>query len=177
MEKGPPLNSETVAWFCQNCGRKELPKDMRICPSCGERMQRCSRYEWFLIDELNRLLRLYDRCYRIQPQFPIQDHRGFTWHWDVRVWVEGESYYKGFGLLIEVDGPRHKKQKRYKGPGGGYTRDEDKEWEAFTNYKLHKKGYDTYVVNNEDCSKKNDAVHVTALEILAELLDRADNEC
>lgn len=169
--------NNNVAWYCQECGRIEKPPEEKYCPGCGRKMQRCSRYEWFLIDELYRLLSLQGREFRIYPQYPVADHRGFTWYFDIFVWVNGRSIYGGYGELIEVNGSSHAKQKRYRGPGGGYTHDYDKRWEVISNLRFHKRGIETRVVSNEECSKKNDFVYHTAIAIVDELMHRADTWC
>lgn len=169
--------SEKVAWYCQSCGRLECPLKEKCCPKCGRKMQRCSRYEWFLFDELDRLLALKDRGYRIQAQYPVADHRGFDWYFDIYVWVKGKSIYGGYGELIEVNGPDHAKQKRYSGAGGGYTRDYDKKWEVISNRRLHRLGIETRTVLNEECAKRDNAVYHTAIQIVDELIHRADSWC
>jgi hypothetical protein len=169
--------NENVAWYCQDCGRIEQPPDERYCPDCGKQLQRCSRYEWFLIDALSYLLALSGREFRLIPQYPIRDHRGFNWHFDIFVWVKGNSLYGGYGELIEVNGPNHARQKRYTGSGGGYTRDYDKEWETVSNLRMHKRGIETRTVSNEECTKKGDVVYYTAIAIVDELIQRADTWC
>lgn len=126
------MGNATVAWHCPICGRIEAPAGQRHCPKCGQTMQRCSRYEWFLADELRAFLNHTQREYQLQEQYPIRDHRGFTWYWDIFVWIQGSSVFGGYGELIDINGPNHGAQRRYSGPGGGYTRDDDKHWEAFS---------------------------------------------
>lgn len=166
---------KTSAWYCQICGRVEAPKNEAHCPDCDTKMQRCSRYEWFLIDELEILLELSDRDFNIIPQYPIKDHRGFNWYWDIYIWLAGASLYGGYSELIDINGPDHNRQKKYSGPGGGYTRDKDKHWEAFSNLKLHKQGFGVTYIQNDDCKKKN--IKLTALEIMGDLLTLADTFC
>ena len=127
-------NNNLAAWWCFNCGRVEAQRDNRICPNCGEKMQRSSRYEWFLADELKNLLSLLcdDRKWSLTQQFPIEDHRGFIWYWDIAVRIEGRSIYGGYTEVIDVNGIDHTRQKKYSGPGGGYTRDQDKSGEIFS---------------------------------------------
>lgn len=169
------MNEENVAWHCMECGRVEAPADQKHCPDCGTKMQRCSRYEWFLSDELEKALNLLGAKFTIIEQYPIPDHRGFNWYFDIYVWVEGHSYFRGYGEIIEVNGASHQSQKKYSGKGGGYTRDFDKHWEAFANYRLHKRGIEYRTVDNENCKRSN--VHQTALEIADELVERSNSWC
>jgi hypothetical protein len=168
---------ENVAWYCQDCGRQEQPPDGKFCPDCGRKMQRCSRYEWFLFDELDHLLALQDREYRIQAQYPVTDHRGFNWYFDIYVWVKGKSVHGGYGELIEINGSDHARQKPYSGDGGGYTRDYDKRWEVISNLRMHRRGIETRTVSNDECTKKGDAAYHTAIAIVDELTHRADTWC
>lgn len=137
-------------------------------------MQRCSRYEWFLFDELKYLLKLSGRNFRIKQQYPIRDHRGFNWHWDIYVWLEGKSIYGGYHQLIDVNGRDHDFQKKYSGPGGGYTRDYDKHWEVFNNHGLHKRGWGVAYAKNEECARRGGRVRETALSMMGDLLTLAD---
>ncbi|GAB4347934.1 MAG: hypothetical protein Fur0042_14580 [Cyanophyceae cyanobacterium] len=167
----------TFARYCQTCGRKELPANKKCCPDCGEKVQKCSRYEWFLADELKRRLDFRSREYCIQEQYPLHDHRGFNWYFDIYVWVQGASIYDGYGELIEVNGDDHKKQKLYRGPGGGYTRDDDKKWELINSSSLREKGIYTRTLSNEQCAKKGGNVYRTADAIIEDLIHRADTWC
>lgn len=168
------LGDDKVAWYCQVCGRREGPAQARLCPNCGQKMQRCSRYEWFLIDELQHLLTLKEAEFRLQPQYPVCDHRGFIWYFDIFVWVKGASRYGGYGELIEINGPNHAHQPKYRGPGGGYTRDDDKYWEAVGRQRLYRRGIEMRTLTNVECARRGDAVYYTAIAIVDELLQRAD---
>jgi hypothetical protein len=137
-------------------------------------MQRCSRYEWFLSDAIRKHLQETGRNFRIKEQYKILDHRGFYWYWDLFVWIEGKSLFNGYGELIDVQGPQHSKQKKYSGPGGGYTRDYDKEWEV-RQQRLHKQGIETRYINNDECKLR--IVDHSAKEIVNELIKRADTWC
>lgn len=169
--------SYKAAWYCKECGRQEQPPDQKECPECGMKMQRCSRYEWFLFDELRHYLELSGREFRLLQQYSIEDHRGFFWYFDIFVWVKGHSFYRGYGELIEVNGPDHATQAKYSGPGGGYTRDQDKRWEVYNNLQLHKKGIEIRTVTNDECTKKGNAVRYTAMTIVDELIERSDTWC
>jgi len=166
--------SDTAAYWCSECWKRhELPPQRTVkCPDCGERLRRCSRYEWFLIDALDMALKATGRNYKIVPQYPIDDHRGFTWYWDVYVWVDGTSPYGGAGALIDVDGPDHSRQKKYTGPGGGYTRDRDKVWET-NQLRLHRRGIHHEKVTNDDCRLKGRVVFATAGSIVKRLVASA----
>lgn len=161
----------TAAWFCAMCGRME-DNDGRKCPNCGEKRQRCSRYEWFLADALRDELTRRGRTFRITEQYEMPDHRGFSWYFDLAVRVNGSTYGGQHTELIEVNGSDHARQKTYRGPGGGYTRDDDKHWEAFSNNRLHKKGFDIRTVDNDDCRLR--VVKATAARIATEIIQRAD---
>jgi len=143
------------------------------CPTCQTKRQRVSRYEWFLADALHEeLLMATNRPFRITEQWEMPDHRGFSWYYDLAVHVTGKSSSKGHTVLIEVNGSDHDRQAVYSGPGGGYTRDYDKEWE-FGQRGLHKKGYSVEVVTNEDCRLK--VVKATAKRLAALCVQRADS--
>jgi hypothetical protein len=174
------VNDRTDAFWCPRCWeRHELPpprskRSSPPCPGCATKLRRCSRFEWFLIDALGLALEATGRDFKIIPQYPVHDHRGFEWYWDLFVWVDGKSVHGGTGLLIDVNGPNHELQPRYSGAGGGYTRDYDKTWEV-GQQRFHKRGIDHMIVLNDDCRKKGDAVYATAGGI-AKWLDRmADN--
>ena len=167
------LGGENVAWYCQVCGRQERPAQARIC-RCGQKMQRCSRYEWFLIDELQHLLTLKERDFRLHPQYPLPDRRGFIWYFDIFVWVNGASRFGGSAELIEINGPDHARPPRYRGPGRGYTRDDDKYWAAIGHERLYKQGIEIRTLTNAECAKRGDAVYYTAIAIVDEMLHRAD---
>lgn len=172
--------NELVAWYCGYCckRREQKPSD-KYCPDCGDKMQRCSRYEWFLFDAISDLLDEQlgngGREYRLEAQYPVHDHRGFDWYFDLFVWVKGKSSFGGYGELIEINGSTHDNQPKYSGRGGGYTRDYDKHWEVFSNQRLHKRGIDYRVLSNEECSMRN--VKNTANKLVAEIIKRADSWC
>lgn len=98
--------------------------------------------------------------------------RGFDWFWDLGVWVVGSSPYGGHGLLIDVNDPDHLIQKPYSGAGGGYTRDYDKVWELGSQ-RWHHKGWDHWIVRNDQCKRAGNIVYVTANEIVSHLIGRA----
>lgn len=172
----------TAAWWCPRCwDRHELPgvsrtRSKKACPNCGAKMHRCSRYEWFLEDALCSAIEASDRTFRIRPQYPVYDHRGFSWFWDIGIWVDGASIHGGSGLLIDVNGPDHLLQKNYGGPGGGYTRDYDKVWEL-GQQRFHKRGWDHLIVLNEDCARRENRVFFTANDIASRLINMADHYC
>jgi len=173
---------KTDAWWCSHCwDRHELPaggdrRRRKPCPDCGEKLHRVSRYEWFLEDALNAALEAAGADHRIRPQFPVEDHRGFTWYWDLGVWVNGGSAFNGYGLLIDVNGRDHLEQRHYTGAGGGYTRDYDKVWEL-GQQQWHKRGWDHWIVPNDLCRRAGNVVHVTAQEIVTHMLGRAQTQC
>lgn len=167
----PTAGSNTIAWHCPDCGRME-DTATRKCPTCGEKRQRVSRFEWFLADALTHELTRRDRTFDVFEQWPLEDHRGFTWYFDLAVWVKGNSMYGGVTVLIEVDGSSHDNQKKYTGQGGGYTRDSDKHWEAFSNQRLHKQGYDFMSVPNEECRMR--VVGETAVRLATQIERLAD---
>ena len=169
--------NNTVAWHCSKCGRVEAGIKEKYCPNCGTKMQRCSRYEWFLSDEIRKLLKESKRKYKIIEQYPINDHRGFNFYWDLYIWVDGKSHYGGYGEVIDINGKDHDKQKNYSGPFGGYTRDDDKYWETFNNQMLHKFGIDVRYIPNEDCMRKTGTVYTTAKKVVSDLIKRSDNWC
>lgn len=162
--------SSSKAWHCQRCGRMEDTKD-NVCPECGGKRQRVSRYEWFLADALRDFFAKSGRSFKITEQWQLRDHRGYIWYFDLLVSVRGESS-SGISQIIEVDGADHKRQKRYSGPGGVYTRDYDKEWELFSVQKYHKSGYFLTRVTNEDCRMK--VVRATAERLGNEIIKKAD---
>ncbi len=166
------MNAINVAWHCPKCGRIQAPKGNNRCQRCASKMVRCSRYEWFLADKLREYLSKCGKKFIVIEQYPIDDHRGYKWRWDVFVWVEGSSWYGGYGEVIDIQGPDHKRQKKYSGPGGGYTRDYDKYWVTFELHKLHKRGIGSRYIENEDCNRKN--VDETAKRIVDELIKRSD---
>ena len=134
--------NDLVAWHCQACGRYLAPRNEKYCPDCGEKMQRCSRYEWFLCDALRTILEHTGAVFEIKEQYPLMDHRGFEWYFDLCVKILNPAPHSEFSnMLIEIDGADHDRQKRYSGPGGGYTRDKDKHWEVFSVQLLHKYGW------------------------------------
>ncbi len=153
----------TKAWNCEWCGRMEDAAKQK-CPKCGTKRQRCSRYEWFLADALEKVLEQSGRDYTIQEQWEMPDHRGFVWYYDLAVWVRGKGFHQGYTFLIEVNGADHDAER-------GSARDADKEWE-FGARGLHKKGYVVEVVRNEDCRMK--VVQQTAERIAAEIMQWAD---
>lgn len=136
-------------------------------------MHRCSRFEWFLEDALYDELSATGRKFKLRPQYPVMDHRGFEWFWDLGVWVDGSSYHGGSGLLIDVNGPNHLVQKTYSGPGGGYTRDYDKVWELKTQ-RWHKHGWDHWIVQNDQCRRSGGSVYKTAAAISKHIVHMAD---
>jgi len=150
------------------------PKE-KSCPVCGAKRIRVSRYEWFLADALKRQLAETDRTFSVAEQWPLPDHRGFTWYFDLAVRVKGASIYGGVTELIEVQGPTHANQPNYSGAGGGYTRDYDKHWEAFSVRRLNKAGYHFSEVAAEDC--RLSVVNGTARVMVAALLSMADHLC
>lgn len=162
------MEKNTKASICKKCGRLETPEKIDYCPECGEKAYQCSRYEWFLQDSLSSALRASRRVFRIEPQYIIRDHRGFEWIWDLYVYVKGSSSFGGINMVIDIQGPNHKKQKIYSGPGGGYTRDDDKEWE------IRKKAgnWEWRYFENDECQKR--IVTITAGELADELCDLAD---
>lgn len=176
----PEFSPNLVAWCCQNCGRYEAPSDQRSCPDCGEKMQRCSRYEWFLADALTAELLKRGRSFRLDEQWSFYDHRGFCWYFDLRVWVDGPNRGDGCkpsggaGLLIEVDGATHARQKKYKGPGGGYTRDYDKKYE-YDKTTPRGSWLDQKHIPNEECARKGGAVHRTAERLADDICHEADH--
>lgn len=105
-------------------------------------------------------------------QYEIFDRRGVAWHWDLYVWVNGTSVYDGYGELIDVINSRRKRQRRHSGYGSGSARDYDKYWEAFNTQRYDKCGFQVRYVEGLDCAKRR--VWVTALEILDDLVTRAD---
>ena len=163
------MSPETlVAWYCERCGRQELPAGDNWCPKCGDKMQRCSRYEWFLSDALEAELEKRGVEFWVEEQYPFTDHRGFLWYFDLRVWCESKTAHGSYGWLIEIDGPGHSQQKKYKGPGGGYTRDEDKVYEY--NAECPRATWCALIrVTNEDCARKGGAVYRTAERLVSEL--------
>jgi hypothetical protein len=164
-----------VAWRCPECGRREAPRDERYCRVCYSKMVRCSRFEWFLSDALRGELAKSGRDFEIIEQRAFRDHRGFDWYFDISVWVRGSSAFGGYGELIEVDGTNHANQQRYSGKGGGYTRDQDKEWELRNNLRIHRRGWEIRHVPNDDCRRV--AAGRTAALICADLIRRADTWC
>lgn len=164
--------SDTKAWYCQRCGRLTDNGD-NSCPRCGNKRQRVSRYEWFLSDALQEFLIKAGRSFRIIEQWPLRDHRGHVWYFDILVNVQDKNGKGGISQLIEVNGPDHLQQKAYKGPGGGYTRDYDKRWELFDVQKYHKSGYFLTSVTNDDCRKI--VVRETAERLGNEILQKADS--
>jgi hypothetical protein len=166
--------SDTAAYWCSSCWeRHELPPKRTVkCPDCGDKLRRCSRYEWFLIDALEQAATATGRGFRLIPQYPIHDHRGFAWYWDVFIWINGTNDYGGAGLLIDVDGSDHARQPKYRGPGGGYTRDYDKQWET-NKQRLYHKNIHSEKVTNDDCRMKGRAVYATAGAIVARLVKGA----
>lgn len=169
-----------VAWYCQECGRQELPPDERYCPACGEKMQRCSRYEWFLADALAAEFVKRGRTFRIDEQWWFVDHRGFRWYFDLRVWVDGPCPSDGTkpdggaGRLVEINGPEHSRQKKYSGPGGGYTRDEDKQYE-YDKATPRGSWLDAFCVSNDECARKGGVVYRTAEKLANSLCSEADD--
>jgi hypothetical protein len=168
------MTNINVAWSCPECGRIEAPATEKYCPTCATKMQRCSRYEWFLADEIQRQLEQSGRSFLIEEQWPFEDHRGFTWYFDLRVDMFGTK--QGgcrAGYLIEVDGRDHAAQKVYGGPGGGYTKDYDKEYE-YNEKTPREQWLPLKRVANEDCARRGDAVRYTAAIIVDELCRLAD---
>jgi hypothetical protein len=157
-----------VAWSCPYCGRIEAPAAQRSCPECGEKMQRCSRYEWFLADELERQLHSAGLGFVLEEQWPFEDHRGFTWYFDLRVDIYGARSAMPIGYLIEVDGSGHAGQKKYSGPGGGYTRDYDKEYE-YNEKTPRDRWLPLMRLSNEQCARRGGAVRLTVAEIVEDL--------
>lgn len=162
-------NEPTKAWNCEWCGRMEDAGTQR-CPECETKgrktkRQRCSRYEWFLADALEEVLSAQDRDYSILEQWEMPDHRGFTWYFDLCVWVRGKSSYGGHSLLIEVNGASHDVA------DGHYDRDMDKDWE-FHSRGLHRKGYSIQFVTNDECRQR--VVKDTARRLATEIIQRAD---
>lgn len=152
------------AWYCQNDGRME-DDEGKDCSQCGEKRQRVSRFEWFLADALHEYLHSQGADFKITEQWPLGDHRGFNWYFDLCVRVGS------FHQLIEVDGADHQQQASYKGPGGGYTRDYDKEWELFSVQKYHKFGYGLMRLKNEECRLK--VAGQTARRVADQIIARA----
>ena len=161
------MNKEyTKAWYCSECGRMEDNSEYK-CPECSTKRQRVSRYEWFFSDALGDYLFEADRNYIITEQWPILDHRGFYWYFDILVTVYGEY---GINCVIEIDGVDHQKQKKQ--TVCKMTRDEDKQYE-FYNQNYHKNRYYILRVNNDDCRLK--IVKNTAKKIGDRLILGADN--
>jgi hypothetical protein len=158
-----------VAWYCQSCGRIEAAWNARDCPKCGARMQRCSRYEWFLCDSLQTILAFQGADFDLYQQYPVLDRRGFTWFFDIYVWVRGNSFHGGYGELIEINGQTHITQKPY--ARIGYTRDFDKYAETIYFHRFQDSGIHHRTVSNEECTKKR--AFYTAVDIADELMDRA----
>lgn len=155
---------KTNAWHCLNCGRME-DNEGRDCTRCYGKRIRVSRYEWFLADAIRKAL--WDEGigdYEIIEQWPIDDHRGFTWHFDLMVFVPGSNFFGGHHELIEINGSTHE-------TAGGEYRDMDKRWEVFSNARLHHQGYDFRTVPNDECQIR--VVDETAKKIVAEILKRA----
>jgi hypothetical protein len=168
-------SAQLSTWHCHECGRIDAVVQDRRCPDCGEKVRACSRYEWFLADALRTQLRILGRpSFSVREQYPIKDHRGFTWYWDLFIWVDGASSCGGYGELIDVQGPQHDRQAKYSGPGGGYTRDYDKWWEAFSVLNLEEQGIWCRYVPNDKCRMTDGIVYWTANEIAREIIDRAD---
>jgi hypothetical protein len=165
-------DSNKKAWYCQQCGRMEDTED-NWCPECDNKRQRVSRFEWFLSDALREFFTKSGRSFRIIEQWSISDHRGFDWYFDLLVNVQDKDGKGGISQIIEVNGPDHQRQKRYKGPGGGYTRDYDKKWELFSNLQYHKCGYFLTSVDNEECRMR--VVRETAERLGTEILKKADS--
>lgn len=169
-----PANGYTPsppAWYCHECGRMEDDAG-KYCPDCNGKRQRVSRYEWFLADALDTALEALGRDFCIEEQWRLKDHRGFDWHFDLAVKCKGTSVFGGITCLIEVNGSDHDRQKPYSGAGGGYTRDFDKHWEAFSNRRLHKQGYEYLTVTNDECKRR--VVNETAMKLAVDIARMAD---
>lgn len=163
VSKKSELTAQATPWFCKNCWRME-DKEGKTCPKCGTSRQRVSRYEWFLADALDETFTALGRQFEINEQWAVPDHRGFSWHFDLRVSVAGKQWHSE---LIEVNGSDHDSQPIYGGDGGGYTRDYDKGWEA----KKHR--HEIRIVSNDDC--RLHVVSDTARIIADEMIGRADD--
>ena len=131
-------------------------------------MQRCSRYEWFLSDALRTILSHLGAEFNIQEQYEVSDHRGFSWYFDLYVWVKGKSIYGGYAELIEVNGDDHRKRKRP-------MKDLDKYLETLNSLQMHKYGMSMRVVKNEQCARRK--VFETAIDIADELIERSNSWC
>jgi hypothetical protein len=111
------------------------------------------------------------------PQYPISDHRGFYWYWDFYIYLQGDSAFGGIHLLVDINGRDHDFQKKYSGPGGGYTKDYDKHWVVFNEHKLHKQGWEVQYYKNEECTRRGGIVRDTAYGLIGDLLTMADYWC
>jgi hypothetical protein len=95
----------------------------------------------------------------LYEQYPVRDHRGFVWFWDLA--VEREYDWGVRRLFIDINGPSHDTQKKYE--GGGYTRDYDKAWET----RHTAKNSDIIILTNDECTKA--AARATASRVLGRL--------
>ena len=164
------MSDVNVAWYCQECGRVEAPAAEKWCPDCGDRMQRCSRYEWFLADALEHHLWARGCPFKIKQQYRLYDHRDFFWYFDIMVEAKGPAG-KVWAFFIEVNGSQHGEQKVFSGQGGcGMTRDDHKRWEF--NEQMAHQPCDLIYVSNEDCAKRGGAVEGTAEDIVERLCRR-----
>lgn len=129
----------------------------KYCPNCDTKIQRCSRYEWFLINELINALKDSEVNFLLEEQSPLNSGLGFSWHFDFFVWVWGKNSRGCYGEYIEINGPNHDKR--------------------------HKKAYDLRglegssigyrEVSNEECTKEN--APKTATRILKKLIKKANS--
>ena len=163
--------NDLVAWYCQSCGRMEAKRDVYGCPHCGKKMQRCSRYEWFLHDSLKTILAFQGADFDLRQQVPVRDRRGNTCYFDLYVWVKGSSVHGGYGELINVNGPGCRNQERHS--PGARSRDTDSQWYVVSNLQLQHPGIQTRLVLSEECARNK--VFYTAVDIADELMHRADH--
>lgn len=134
-------------FYCHTCGRME-GVDSQTCPDCGARRQYVSRLEWFLGDALEAILDGIGLPYRLEQQWPLRDSHGFTWYFDLGLWIERRG-----ACLIEVNGASHLSPK---------NRDDDKYRAARLN------GLPVRIVANDECRLAS--AHETAASIVGALI-------